>query len=54
MTSIFDQNLPRNQANFTPISPLGFIERTAEVYPGLLVMEIGGLLASAAMPRETA
>jgi fatty-acyl-CoA synthase len=33
MASIFDQDLPRNEANFTPISPLSFIERAAEVYP---------------------
>ena len=33
MTSIFDQDLPRNAANFAPLSPLSFIERAAEVYP---------------------
>ena len=33
MTSIFDQNLPRNEANFLPLSPLEFLKRTAEVYP---------------------
>jgi fatty-acyl-CoA synthase len=33
MTHIFDQDLPRNEANFTPLSPLTFIERAAEVYP---------------------
>lgn len=33
MASIFDQDLPRNDANFTPLSPLSFIERAAEVYP---------------------
>lgn len=33
MTSIFDQDLPRNEANFSPLSPLLFIKRTAEVYP---------------------
>jgi fatty-acyl-CoA synthase len=33
MTSIFDQDLPRNPANFAPLSPLSFIERAAEVYP---------------------
>ena len=36
MTSIFDQHLPRNEANFAALSPLSFIERTAEVYPCLL------------------
>ena len=33
MNSIFEQSLPRNEANFAPMSPLQFIERTAEVYP---------------------
>ncbi|GAB2529382.1 MULTISPECIES: acyl-CoA synthetase [unclassified Simplicispira] len=43
MTSIFDQNLPRNAANFAPLSPLGFIERTAEVYPERLAIVHGSL-----------
>ena len=33
MSSIYDRELPRCAANFAPISPLSFIERTAEVYP---------------------
>lgn len=33
MPSIFEQDLPRNAANFTPISPLSFLERAADVYP---------------------
>lgn len=33
MTGIFDQDLPRNEANHAPLSPLSFIERAAEVYP---------------------
>ncbi|OOG58116.1 acyl-CoA synthetase [Polaromonas sp. C04] len=43
MTSIFDQNLPRNEANHAPLSPLSFIERTAEVYPDRLAVVHGGL-----------
>jgi fatty-acyl-CoA synthase len=43
MTSIFDQDLPRNEANFAPISPLSFIERTAEVYPDRLAIVHGSL-----------
>jgi fatty-acyl-CoA synthase len=43
MTSIYDQDLPRNEANFAPISPLGFIERTAEVYPDRLAIVHGTL-----------
>jgi fatty-acyl-CoA synthase len=33
MASIFDQDLPRTEANFTPLTPLSFLERAAEVYP---------------------
>lgn len=41
--SIFDQGLPRNEANYAPLSPLGFIERAAEVYPGRLAVVHGPL-----------
>ena len=30
---IFDTDLPRNEANFAPLTPLAFIQRTAELYP---------------------
>ncbi|NWF47886.1 acyl-CoA synthetase [Hydrogenophaga sp. D2P1] len=43
MTSIYDQDLPRNEANFAPISPLSFIERTAEVYPDRMAIVHGDL-----------
>jgi fatty-acyl-CoA synthase len=43
MTSIFDQDLPRNPANFAPLSPLSFIERSAEIYPDRLAVVHGGL-----------
>ncbi len=43
MTSMFDQDLPRTEANFAPISPLSFIERTAEVYPNRLAVLHGSL-----------
>jgi fatty-acyl-CoA synthase len=33
MTSIFDQGLPQNAANFTALSPVSFAERTADVFP---------------------
>jgi len=41
MTSMFDQDLPRNPANFAPLSPIGFLERTAEVYPHRLAIVHG-------------
>ncbi len=43
MPTIFDQDLPRNEANFAPLSPLSFIERTAEIYPQCLAVVHGGL-----------
>ena len=43
MTSIFDQHLPRTEANFAALSPLSFIERTAEVYPDRLAIVHGTL-----------
>ncbi len=44
--SIFDQNLPRNAANYAAQSPLAFIERTAEVYPNRLAVVHGNLRRS--------
>jgi fatty-acyl-CoA synthase len=41
--SIFDQDLPQTPANHAPISPLSFIERTAEVYPNRLAIVHGDL-----------
>ena len=43
MTSIYDQDLPQTPANFAPMSPLSFIERTAEVYPSRLAVVHGTL-----------
>ena len=41
--SIFDQNLPQNEANHAVLTPLSFIERTAEVYPDHLAVVYGDL-----------
>jgi fatty-acyl-CoA synthase len=43
MPNIYEQALPRNEANFAPLSPLSFIERTAEVYPDRLAVIHGDL-----------
>ena len=40
---IFNQDLDRNEANFAPISPLSFIERSAQVYPQQLAVVHGEL-----------
>ncbi|NBQ86927.1 MAG: acyl-CoA synthetase [Betaproteobacteria bacterium] len=46
MSSIYDQHLPRTPANFAPISPLSFLERSAEVYPERLAVVHGSLRRS--------
>ena len=33
MTDMYNTNLDKNYANFTPLSPLSFLQRSAEVYP---------------------
>ena len=33
LTSVFDRDLDRNAANFTPLSPISFLERAARVFP---------------------
>ena len=43
MSSIFDTALARNSANHSPLTPLGFIARTAEVYPDRLAIVHGEL-----------
>ncbi|MEY4733022.1 MAG: hypothetical protein RLZZ464_1088 [Pseudomonadota bacterium] len=43
MISIYDQDLPQTPANHAPMSPLSFIERTAEVYPTRLAIVHGDL-----------
>ncbi len=43
MPTIFDRDLPRNEANFAPLSPLSFIERAAEIYPQRLAVVHGRL-----------
>lgn len=35
MTSIFDTDLGKNAANFVALSPVSFVERTAEVFGDL-------------------
>jgi fatty-acyl-CoA synthase len=39
----YEQGLGRNAANFTPITPLLFIERTAQIYPDRLAIIHGNL-----------
>jgi fatty-acyl-CoA synthase len=43
MTGIYSQGLDKNPANFTPMTPLSFIERAAQVYPNRLAIIHGDL-----------
>ncbi len=43
MPSIYDQDLPRTEANYAALSPLSFLERAAEVYPQRLAVVHGDL-----------
>ena len=36
MTDMYNTNLDKNHANFTPLSPFSFLQRSAEVYPNRL------------------
>lgn len=42
-TSKYDQHLGRNTANYAPLSPLDFLQRTAQVYPDRLAIVHGEL-----------
>jgi len=43
MPTLYDQHLDRNSANYAPLSPLSFIERSAEIYPDYLAVIHGSL-----------
>ena len=42
-TSLYDQDLDRNPANFQPLTPLTLLERAAEVFPDRLAIVHGAL-----------
>jgi fatty-acyl-CoA synthase len=46
MSNIFEQHLPPNDANYAPLSPLSFIERSAAVYPDRVAVVHGDLRRS--------
>jgi len=46
MANIYEQDLPRTEANYAALSPLSFIERSAEVYPDRLAVVHGDLRRS--------
>jgi fatty-acyl-CoA synthase len=52
MPSIYDQHLDRNQANFTALSPVSFVERSAEVFGDLPAVVHGARRYSWAQVRD--
>src|SRR5690554_537793 len=43
MTNPYARDLDKNAANYTPLSPLSFLERTASVYPDRIGVVHGNL-----------
>ena len=54
MISIYDQHLERNTANFVPLSPVSFVERSAEVFADLPAVAHGARRYNWAQVRERA
>ena len=52
MANIYEQGLDRNPANYTPITPLLFLERSAEIYPKKLAVIHGKLRQTWAQTYE--
>jgi fatty-acyl-CoA synthase len=52
MTNIFDQDLDKNPANYTPLSPISFIERSAEIFGDLPSVIHGSRRYTWAQTRE--
>jgi fatty-acyl-CoA synthase len=52
MTSIFDQHLDKNPANYVALSPVSFLERTAEIYGDLTAVIHGKRRYTWAQTRE--
>ncbi len=52
MSSIYDQHLDRQSANFVPLSPVSFVERSAEVFADLPAVVHGARRYTWAQTRE--
>ena len=52
MANIYEQGLDRNPANYTPITPLLFLERSAEIYPKKVAVIHGKLRQTWAQTYE--
>jgi len=42
----YDKNLYKNKANYVPLTPISFIERTKDIYPNYeaIVYKVGHIL----------
>jgi fatty-acyl-CoA synthase len=52
LSSPYAHGLERNEANFVPLTPLRFLDRTADVYPQRVAIVHGGLRQTWAQTRE--
>ena len=52
MSSIFDQHLEKNAANYVALSPVSFVERSAEVFADLPAVIHGARRYTWAQVRE--
>jgi fatty-acyl-CoA synthase len=52
MTSIFDQGLDKNSANYSPLSPVSFVERSAEIFGDLTAVIHGNRRYTWAQTRD--
>ena len=52
MTSIYEQDLDKTSANFAALSPVSFLERSADIYPDLTAVIHGERRYSWAQVRE--
>ena len=41
MTNIYERDLDKNAANFVALSPVSFVERSAEVFGDLPAVQLG-------------
>ena len=52
MSSIFDDHLHKNPANFVPLSPISFVERSAEVFADQIAVIHGSRTYTWSQVRE--
>src|SRR2546427_7682271 len=50
--AMYERGLVRNAANYAPLTPLAFLDRTADVYPDRIALLHGELMQTWALTRE--